>query len=368
MITELFKKNGKIAGAIGFPMEEDKAVIIKAKAVVLCSGSGALKTPGFPCNNITHDGDAMSYRVGAEITGKEFCDFHWTHWENPADAYGNWERVLFETIRPRVYTLGGRGAPNAADMPLQAHNGNVPYIRAGRASPGTRSADLPIIWGSTAGMSSHKCEGVFPKGNKCSSSIPGLFAAGDALFTAGASYSGGGGSSSSGSAVQGARAGRYAAEYAKENKQQIISDSELAQSKERIFAPRTSEKGFSPIWITQVLQGIMVPYYVLNIKKQRRLEAALSNVEFLREQFAPNLLANDTHQLRLAHETRNMLLNSEMKLRAGLMRTESRGDHYREDYPDTDDKNWLAWIIITKDGDNMKLEKRPIPDEWKPGA
>jgi len=242
MITELFKKNGKIAGAIGFPMEEDKAVIIKAKAVVLCSGSGALKTPGFQCNSLTHDGDAMSYRVGAEITGKEFCDFHWTHWENPADAYGNWERVLFETIRPRVYTLGGRGAPNAADMPLQAHNGNVPYIRpGGRAAPGTRSAELPIVWGSTAGMSAHKCEGIFPKGDKCSSSIPGLFAAGDALFTAGASYSGGGGSSSSESAVQGARAGRYAAEYAKENKQQSLSDSELAQSKERIFAPRTSE-------------------------------------------------------------------------------------------------------------------------------
>jgi len=110
----------------------------------------------------------------------------------------------------------------------------------------------------------------------------------------------------------------------------------------------------------------MVPYYVLNIKKQSRLEAALSNVEFLREQFAPKLLANDSHQLRLAHETRNMLLNSEMKLRAGLMRTETRGDHYREDYPDTDDKNWLAWIIITQDGDNMKLTRRAIPGAWKP--
>jgi len=110
----------------------------------------------------------------------------------------------------------------------------------------------------------------------------------------------------------------------------------------------------------------MVPYYVLNIKKKSRLEAALSNVEFLRDHFTPNLLANDTHQLRLFHETRNMILNSEMKLRAGLMRTETRGDHYREDYPNTDDIDWLAWIIITRNGDNMKLEKRPIPDAWKP--
>ncbi len=406
MITELFKMNGRIAGAIGFPMEEDRAVVIKAKAVVLCSGSGALKTPGFPCSSITHDGDAMAYRIGTEITGKEFCDFHWTHWKDPGDMYGNWENHSFHALSPSPHTLG-RGTPEAPSMALQAHNGNVPFSmgsrRAGqgerasgagrreganertseaaggegaaerpgsgggirRAPPGTRSLDLPIVWGSTAGMSSHKCEGIFPKGTRFSSSIPGLFAAGDALFTGGATYSCGG-SSASGSAVQGARAGGYAAAYAKENRQQNISDSELAHSKERIFTPRTSEKGFSPIWVTQVLQGIMVPYYVLNIKKQGRLEAALSNVEFLKEHFAPNLLANDTHQLRLAHETKNMLLNSEMKLRAGLMRTESRGDHYREDYPDQDDKNWLAWIIITRDGDSMKLEKKPVPDAWKP--
>ena len=86
----------------------------------------------------------------------------------------------------------------------------------------------------------------------------------------------------------------------------------------------------------------------------------------MRKHFAPNLLANDTHELRLAHEARNMLLNAEMKLRASLFRTESRGAHYREDYPNKDDKNWLAWVIISKDGDNMKLAKRPIPDAWKP--
>jgi succinate dehydrogenase/fumarate reductase flavoprotein subunit len=101
-------------------------------------------------------------------------------------------------------------------------------------------------------------------------------------------------------------------------------------------------------------------------KKQDRPQAALENIKFMRAHFAPNLLANDTHELRLAHETRNMLLNAEMKLRASLFRTESRGAHYREDYPYKDDKNWLAWVIISKDGDNMKLAKRPIPDAWKP--
>ncbi len=110
----------------------------------------------------------------------------------------------------------------------------------------------------------------------------------------------------------------------------------------------------------------MVPYYVLSVKKQDRLEAALANIKFLRDHFCPKLLANDTHELRLAHETRNMILNAEMRLRASLFRTETRGAHYREDFPEKDDKNWLAWVIISKDGEGMKLSKRPVPDKWRP--
>lgn len=393
MITDLFEKDGQVAGAVGFPMEEDKAIVIKAKAVVLCSGSGAFKTPGFPISSLTHDGDAMAYRIGAEISGKEFIDFHWTHWENPADVYSNWEREWggFHTIQ---YSAGGRGGPPPVGLAMQAHNGDIP-TKMGRPGgrpggkkdrgpkglppggkkarpggkgppPGVRSIDLPVVGGSTAGSSPHKCEGVFPKDNKFSSSIPGLFAAGDGLCTAGATYSGGGGSSSSGSAVQGGRAGKYAAEFAKKNKAVNISNSQIESVKKSIFEPRSRDKGYSPEWVTQVLQGIMVPYYVLYIKKQDRLEAALSNIKFLSEHFGPNLLANNTHELRLAHETRNMLLNAEMRLKASLFRKESRGGHYREDFPEKDDNNWLAWVIISKDGDSMKLTKRSVPDAWKP--
>lgn len=56
-----------------------------------------------------------------------------------------------------------------------------------------------------------------------------------------------------------------------------------------------------------------------------------------------------------------MILNAEMKLKASLFRTESRGNHYREDYPETNDKDWLAWVVIEKDkGGEMKLSKVPV--------
>ena len=54
-------------------------------------------------------------------------------------------------------------------------------------------------------------------------------------------------------------------------------------------------------------------------------------------------------ELRLAHETENMLLNAEMKLRASLSRTESRGTHYREDYPARDDDE-LAGLGAASNG------------------
>jgi succinate dehydrogenase/fumarate reductase flavoprotein subunit len=110
----------------------------------------------------------------------------------------------------------------------------------------------------------------------------------------------------------------------------------------------------------------MFPYYVMYVKERSRLEAALSQIMYLQEAYAPLLKVDDPHGLRLAHETRNMLLNAEMKLRAGLAREESRGTHFREDFPFRDDKNWLAWVkLVEKDG-RMAVMKHPLPAVWHP--
>lgn len=54
-----------------------------------------------------------------------------------------------------------------------------------------------------------------------------------------------------------------------------------------------------------------------------------------------------------------MIICAEMKLKASLMRTESRCSHYRLDYPEMDNENWQAWINIFKgDAGEMKFEKQ----------
>ncbi|RMD93571.1 MAG: succinate dehydrogenase/fumarate reductase flavoprotein subunit, partial [Calditrichaeota bacterium] len=203
---------------------------------------------------------------------------------------------------------------------------------------------------------------LVPISDRCATDISGLYAAGDAL---GSHMSGGiytqVGSSLAGFAVQGAIAGREAADYAKSAVSRKISAAKLHGIKNEIVAPLKREAGYSPTWVTQTLQGILIPNFVLYIKRGSILQAALAYVEELRDHHLPMLIAKDMHELRLAHETKNMIISAEMKLRASLFRTESRLSHYRLDYPELDDKNWRAWINIYKGADGkMKLEKQPF--------
>lgn len=416
MMTSLIMQDGRVAGATGFPLDEDdKATVINAKSVIICTGGSSFKPNGYPINSLTADGDAMSYRVGAEIGGKEFNDTHWTYFENPAACYDNWksdwERGLHKapgagpmggldlrfSMAAHTYKapivggntprpikgpdpFGGRGRPrggrpNFEGRPTEMGRGGGDRPRGERPrggfnAPGMRTDEPnnPIVGGAAAGKSVHKAEGLFPQDDKCSSNIPGLYAAGDSLSSMhnGADYSSGV-SSVCTSGVQGSIAAKAAVEYVSKVKKNVISKTELERLKDEMFAPRGRDKGFSPGWVTQILQNTMIPYFVLFVKKKERMEAALTNVEFIRDHFVPMLIARDAHELRLAHETENMVLNAEMKLRAGLFRTESRGSHFREDYPARDDANWLAYVKLKKnDKGEMVLEKVPLPKEWAP--
>jgi len=197
--------------------------------------------------------------------------------------------------------------------------------------------------------------------------MPGLFAAGDALASmqCGAMYTSPG-VSGIGSCAQGWVAGERAAEYARKVKKPSVSDVQITKLTQDMLVPREREKGYSPAWVTQMLQNIMIPYYVTLVKKEDRLKAALTNIEFLRDHFIPKLKAENTHELRLAHDTGNMVQNAEMKLRASLFRTESRGTHFREEYPYRDDKDWLALILIKDNNGKMELSKKSVPKEWWP--
>jgi succinate dehydrogenase/fumarate reductase flavoprotein subunit len=385
-LTNLLKDGDRVVGAMGMYIDKNESLVIHAKSVILCTGASGFKPPGWQIGSLTSDGDAMAYRIGAEITGKEWVDGHGG--VNP--GLGSINEVGFEsTIAPMLgveenievsrngpMSMGSGGGPSRGGPPPGGDRSGGPpggpppggdKMAGGKGGPsgpppgGSGGPPTPV-GGVSAGMSIHKAEGLFPQDDKCSSNIPGLYAAGDAL---GSMQSGGIytqiGASLCGSAVQGAIAGETAAEFCKGVSLVRTPESTLKKINTEIYAPFLRQRGFSPQWVTQTLQGVMIPNFILYVKSEDRLQAALTYIEYLRDHQVPLLMADDLHELRLCHETANMILNAEMKLRAALMRTESRGSHYREDYPEANDNDWLCWIKIKQGSDGaMALVKHPI--------
>ena len=325
VITHLIKDGERIAGVAGFRLDAEETVTIRARSVILCTGAGGFKPSGFPVCDLTHDGTVMAYQIGAKVTGKEWNDGHSTRSTNPAACYDNWGDMFERTpstngvevhhdlgvdINYRAYVTGnpvegGPGAPQPTgeiaggpfvpeefqrnDRPPSGGPGGEGGAPGGPppGGPPPGFAASANVGGASAGMAIHKSEGLVPFDDRCASNIPGLFAAGDAL----GSHMAGGiytqiGSSLAGSAVQGAIAGEAAAAYAAGVEAPQISDARLAEVRDEILAPLRREAGYGPAWVTQTLQGIMIPNFVLYIKKASMMQAALAYVEELRDHHA----------------------------------------------------------------------------------
>jgi len=317
MVTDLLNRDGKVVGAIGIAADSYDLYVFRAKATVMCAGASSFKLTGWPLASLTSDGGAMAYRAGAEITGKEFISTQSTNADNPSPSGLNALLARHGTPARRrlVNSVGDELRGQFLGMEFEAHAGRAPIFLE---SP---DGKIPRVGGASAGMSVLTAEGIWPVNTKCATSLTGLYAGGDSCgkMQVGAVYPGVG-----------------------------------------------MALGFSPRWVTQVLQNTMAPYFILYIKQEERMQAALTIIEFLRDHLIPKLTAKDPHELRLAHETKSMVLNAEMMLRASLFRTESRGCHYREDYPHRDDPDWLAWVLLKEEEGKMKAFKKPIPEEWWP--
>ena len=81
-----------------------------------------------------------------------------------------------------------------------------------------------------------------------------------------------------------------------------------------------------------------------------RLNEALKIIDTAKQNLA-KVGVSDHHGLLRYHQAESMALAAELSTKAALMREETRGQHYREDFPNRDDKSWLKWIVIEeKDG------------------
>lgn len=152
------------------------------------------------------------------------------------------------------------------------------------------------------------------------------------------------------------------ARYSKTVPLPVSGQLEIASLKEKIFAPLKRRNGYSALEAIRSIQEAVVPVKYSMRRNKERIEEALSRVAEVQGKL-PELYAEDPHGLGKCHEASCIALCAEIGFRAALARTESRGWHYREDYPQRDDKNWLRWIIVKKVQENMVVATEPVPIE-----
>lgn len=406
-VTDLIKQDGRIVGAVGFAVDCEDTYIFQTKSVVLAAGNGGMKTPGVCTVTTTGDAQAMAYRIGCGVTGKEWTDDHPARADFPAFSWTNERERDFMTSKSESANFHGFRLVNAKGeelgnvresmrgkassdffdgsiMAYEADKGRAPlffyvmddpnsypmnhspkdYPREPMDDKAGEAGYVRMGMSRAMGQSFHLSDGVWCDDLSCVTEVPGLYAAGDCLG-ARPGYTGPGFACSF-TAVTGTRAGTNAAIYAKSVPDTEIDSEKLAEVTKTLWAPMKRVGGFSARWVNQVISNTLTPYWVLLMKEEKRLQNALDQIVYIRDHLVPNIWAQDTHELRQAHEMRSIILHCEMKLRASLMRKESRWNHYREDYPLRDDENWLCWIKIQEVNGEMQLIKVPVPEEMRP--
>ena len=172
------------------------------------------------------------------------------------------------------------------------------------------------------------------------STVPGLFAAGEcSAGLHGANRLGG--NSLSDLLVFGQRAGEFAAKYAKENRAGTINTAEVDETARKALEPfERGAKGENPFTIQYELQTTMQNLVGI-VRRQEEMEKALEEIAVLkqrRQRSAQREIASTTTDGILRSIWRTLLTIAEVVAVAGAERKESRGGHFRDDYPNKDPK------------------------------
>jgi succinate dehydrogenase / fumarate reductase, flavoprotein subunit len=404
-ITRLLKDGNGIAGAFGYWREQGRFVVFKAKSVVICTG-GIGKAWKITSNSweYTGDGMALAYDAGAELTDMEFVQFHPTGMVWPPGVQGilvteavrgeggvlrnkNGERFMErydpkrldlstrDVVARSIYTevREGRGTEHGGAF-LDISHKPAEYVK--RKLPSMyhqflELADVDITKGPMeVGPTCHyMMGGIRVDAETAQSSIPGLFAAGEAAAGLhGANRLGG--NSLSDLLVFGRRAGLAAAEHAKRSPSPTIDSSQIAEAERQMLLPFERSSGESPYAVHDDLQGVMQSLVGI-FRNEEDLRHGLSEIDKLKERSAgvrvqgSRLFNPGWH---LARDLQNMLMVSEAVTRSALARRESRGAHSRIDYPNLDDGWGKMHNVVVKMADTMTLFESPVlemPDDLK---
>ncbi|MFH1241841.1 MAG: FAD-binding protein [Pseudomonadota bacterium] len=389
----------RVVGAVLSNIRSGEIFLVNAKVTIVATGGSAsmfkISAPSF---DKTGDGMAMCFRAGVEFVDMEMVQFH------PTGLIAGRSRLngslLEEGLRgagARLYNSLGERFMERYDPELlerstrdRVARSNYMEIMAGR---GTKNGGVYL---DASHLGARFVEEKFPgmvervrdigkdlarervevtptahyqMGGTtidiwCRSSSKGLLVAGeDAGGTHGANRLGGNGICDS--TVYGRRTGDMAAELALQEHLVPYGEAQAEEIRMRWLRPFILDSGENIYPIRDDIENLMWENVGL-VRTGNKIKEAIIKLDELLEKAGQALVENRfVRQYNMEWnniiDVTNLITVSRMVANSALYREESRGAHYREDFPESDNSKWLMNIYMKKtDGVDMELTTRPV--------
>lgn len=409
MLIDLVTQEGKVTGALGLDVRTGQFIHFRTRAVVMATG-GWHKAfwPNTGMRDLSGEGIAMAHRAGARIGNMEFITFCCNILFSPPIWRGSlatyimgmlcggqltnsagedflkkydpytvekgttmeWNKsfVSFATMRE---VRDGRGSPLGG---VYYARGAVPWEefeqRAMRIFPRWRykAMDLAELARTLkeggaveVGPAVEYFDGGIIVNEHFETGVEGLYAAGECtLGPFGANRVA---SAITEMLVHGAPAGENAADYALKAKAPQPDQRILNALQEKAELPLLRQKGLRPAQVRRRVQE-MAHKHLAPVRNGEELKAFIAFLEGVSKDELPHLAAGSRSRAYNkewidAIELENMIHLLKASAKSALFRTESRGVHYREDYPHTNNDQWLHETIVKLTDGGLEITKRP---------
>ena len=392
-VTSLIIEEGVCRGVVAWDLLHGGLQAIGAKAVILATGgSGRVFLTSTNAVINTGDGMALAYRAGAPLEDMEFVQFHPTTLKDTGILITEGARgeggYLLNTLGERfmkIYApeqmelatrstvslaigqeiLEGRGVDGCVLLDLR-HLGRarilerLPQIRelaVEFAGVDPIESPIPVRPGA------HYQMGGVKTNQWGETELPGLYAAGECACVSVHGANRLGGNSLLETVVFGRRAGQRAAEYADGKVPRAVPDATLRTEEARI---RTflKNKGPERAWQIQEELGKTMSLNLGIFRTQKSMKEAGEKVRELNARASHAFLQDHgkvfNTDLVQALELQALLDVAETIVAGALAREESRGAHYRSDFPSRDDANWLKHTLAYRTPDGPSLRYAPV--------
>lgn len=395
-IAELFTDNGKITGAAAYSILDGEFYAISAGRVVLATGSQNYRLASMWSSG-RGDGIAAAYRAGAEMRNAEFGNFAQlvkvkSHNEIVfGENYMYNAKGEFITANFRPFRETDINSTAIREWYLQMTNGAGPvHLDYGEEAAGEDAMEkqwvrpygqkfrtLNTLSANEVDKDLEVCplfigeQSPIKVGHDMQSTVSGLYAIGDCSYCGsaapGAVPAPPGRNRGSG-ILNALFAALVCAEAMADSPSPApteLSPAAVEECREEIFAPLSRKGGHRAKEVIALIQQAMAPAELSVYMSAERMDKAEKIIEKA-EEYSRELSALDFHDLLACHEAEAMVLSAKMHYAAARLRTESRGWFLREDYPETDNDNWLKWIIIKNENGKMTFSTENVPIEKYP--